>query len=689
MSRSRKAIAMSLLSILLFQLQWTFGQNSRPNPDKFRHERVILPGGQGPNRLLINAELLAGSSSLWQLTRQIAGSEQESITIATGGLSDLRIYDSLNRETPYLLIMPPMPEPKWLDGKLAPLAPGKKSSGFQLDLGRSYLMDRLQLSGIPAPYVKRCILEASDNARQWTMLRSDATIFDLPSEKLRLIEIEFDRGEYRYLKVTWDDSASARIALPGSVSARLVSAGSLPPRLKVSIPFERRVSEPGVSRYRLRLPAPRLPITEIQLSAGDGNVLRQARIAEARLTGSEIIPKVLGAATLRREVRGEVAAAEMSIPIASPQETRLELTIEDGNNPPLEITEISAFFAYLPWIYFESADEKPLIARYGYADLEEPRYDLEAARASASKIPTTEARWGAESEVKPEQEHSADNGLASAGSPIDLGGFRYVRSIIAGKSGLSSLPLDAAVLAHCRLDDVRIAGSNGHQIPYLLEKVDEPLFLDLPAIKKVQAPKSKSFSGRHRTGTWSYYQLRLPYSGLPDAHLVLTTSASVFRRTLSLFVERNPFNERQESWTESIAGAVWSHADPEIAAPALTLKIPSLKTTEAMLVVEEGDNSPLPITSARLILPAYRLRFFHKAEVKLYYGQSDLDVPRYDLAILAPRLMGAAAEEIQLGPEIEVSPLKTRSLSTWLFWGILVGAVFILLILIARLAKKA
>jgi hypothetical protein len=689
MNRSQKAVTLFLLSILLCRLQWAIGQNTRPNLNKFRHERTILPGGQGPNRLLINVELLAGSSSVWQLTRQIAGSEREPITIATGGLNDLRIYDSLNHETPYLLIMPPMPESKWLEGKLAPSALTKKSSGFQLDLGRSFLTDRLRLKGIPAPYVKRCILEASNDAHHWTTLRSDATIFDLPSEKLKLTEIEFDQGEYRHMKVTWDDSASARIPLPGSVSARLVSAGSLQSRLKTSIPFERRISEPGVSRYRLRLPAAGLPITEIQLSAGGGNILRHARITEARFSGSEIVPRVLGAATLRREIRGELAAAEMSIPISSPQETGIELTIEDGNNPPLEITEISAFFAYLPWIYFESSDKKPMTARYGYADLQEPRYDLEAARKSASKIPASEARWGEESELKQEEESPANNGLASAGSSIDLGSFRYARSIIADKSGLSSLPLDAPVLAHSKLDDLRIAGSNGNQVPYILEKVDEPLLLDLPAIEKTEAPKSKSFDSRHRTGTWSYYRLRFPFDGLPDSRLVLTTSAGVFHRTLSLLVERNPFNERQEPWTESIAREVWSHADPEIGAPALTLKMPSLKTAEAMLVVEEGDNSPLPITSARMLLPAYRLRFFHQKDLNLYYGNSDLDAPRYDLAILAPHLMGAAAEEIRLGPEIEISPVKTRSLSTWLFWGILIGAVLILLILISRLVKKA
>jgi hypothetical protein len=126
-------------------------------------------------------------------------------------------------------------------------------------------------------------------------------------------------------------------------------------------------------------------------------------------------------------------------------------------------------------------------------------------------------------------------------------------------------------------------------------------------------------------------------------------------------------------------------------APALTLRIPSLKTTEAMLVVEEGDNSPLPVTSAKLLLPAHRLRFFRskEADLKLYYGRNDMGAPRYDLAILAPRLIGAAAEEVKLGPEVELVPGRTQPLSLRFFWGILIAAVLILLILISRLAGKA
>ncbi len=687
----RRLTLIFAVSLFFSQLQPGLCQIARPAPNKFQYERAVIPGGTGPNRLLIDTVLLAGGSSSWQFYNERAGSEREPMTIATGGLADLRIYDSLNREVPYLMILPPSPEPSWLDGHLSPTAPTKKTSGFQVDLGRSLLMDRLRLTGLVAPFVKRCTLEASNDAYHWTRLRDDATIFDLPAEKLTSLEIEFEQGEYRYLKVTWDDSASARITLPRSASARLLSAGSLPRRLQTPLQFERRASEPGVSRYRLRLPGPRLPITEIRLSAKGEHILRQARITEARLSGGEIVPNLLGTATLRREVRGELSAAEMSILITPPQEAMLDLTIDDANNPPLEITGISAYFAYLPWIYFESADGKSLIMRFGYPDLNPPHYDLEAARVSAAKAKTAEAHWGKVLQSKSSEESLEANGVPGVGSVIDLAGFRYARRISGGRQGLGALPLDAAALAHSRMADLRIAASDGHQIPYLLERVDEPLSMELPALEKTAAPRSNASGKLSESGSPSYYRLRLPYQGLPPARLVFTTSARVFQRNLYILIERNPLNERQESWTKSIAQALWSHGDPETPTLPLVLSIPPLKTTEALVVVEEGDNSPIPITSVRLLLPAYRMRFFQesKSSLKLYYGREDLGAPRYDLAILAPRLMGAAAEEVSMDPENAASKQMAKPLSVKLFWGILIAAVFVLLTLIARLVKKS
>ncbi|MBN1570697.1 MAG: DUF3999 family protein [Acidobacteria bacterium] len=689
MSRLKLGIPLFLIPLILCQAHTCFGQTSPPNPKKFRYERTVIPGAPGSNRLRIDAVLMAGGNSSWQFLRQTTGSEREPMIIATGGLKDLRLYDSSNREVPYLLISPPTPEPQWINGELSPVADTKRTSGFQIDLGRPLLMDQLRLSGLPAPFVKRCTLEASNDASRWIRLRDDATVFDLPAEKLRLLEIELPETEFRFIKATWDDSASPRLPLPQEVSVRLVSAGALPPRLEVPLQIHRRASEPGVSRYRIRLPAPRPPVTQIRLSTTGGNVLRQARITEGRLSGEEIVPALLGTALLRREVRGDAAAAQMSVPVTPPQEAQLDLVIEDGDNPPLDITEATAVFAYLPWIYFESADGGTLTARYGYGGLNEPRYDLEAARASAEKAQTAEARWESERSAAIEAESPVDSGLPEAGSAIDVGSFRYARNIISHKPGLSSLPLDAAVLAHSRIADLRIAGPDGRQIPYLMEKADEPLSLDLPPLEKTESPRA-ALDNKSVTASRSFYRLRLPFQNLPPARLVFSTSGRVFRRNLRVLIEKNPYNERQEPWTTSIAAATWAHADPETPAQALMLRIPTLKTTEVLVIIEEGDNSPLPVTSVKLLLPAQRLRFFRGSEpdLKLYYGRNDLAGPRYDLAMLAPRLVGAAAEEIRLGPEVELSAVAARQISPKIFWGILIAAVLVLLVLIVRLVKK-
>jgi hypothetical protein len=345
---------------------------------------------------------------------------------------------------------------------------------------------------------------------------------------------------------------------------------------------------------------------------------------------------------------------------------------------------MTAVLAYLPWIYFESRGKEPLTARFGRPDLAAPQYDLEAMRDAVSKVRTAEASWREMREMKPVVEST----MLPAGAPLDISPFRFSRKIPKGKPGLNALLLDAEVLAHTNLSDLRIVGADGRQIPYLLEKQEEPVPVNLPALEKIPRPAAGNESA---TRSPSYYRLRLPYANLPAARLVLTTSARLFRRDVRVLIEKNPADERQETWTERIAEATWTHSDPETPAPPLILKIPSLQTAEARLAVAEGDNSALPIESARLLLPSYRLRFFREsdADVTLYYGCSDLGAPRYDLALLAPRLTGEAAEEISFSPEnSESAQTEAQALQTKFFWIILAAAAIALFALIARLLKK-
>ena len=75
------------------------------------------------------------------------------------------------------------------------------------------------------------------------------------------------------------------------------------------------------------------------------------------------------------------------------------------------------------------------------------------------------------------------------------------------------------------------------------------------------------------------------------------------------------------------------------------------------------------------------------------YGQDKLGAPSYDLALLAPQVLGIAAREVSLSPEqpsntAEMNPAVSALISPRVFWGVLIVAAISLLALLARLLKS-
>jgi hypothetical protein len=239
-----------------------------------------------------------------------------------------------------------------------------------------------------------------------------------------------------------------------------------------------------------------------------------------------------------------------------------------------------------------------------------------------------------------------------------------------------------------RFADLRVVDASARQVPYLVERASEPLSLDLALERLSQVPTWLDA----RQSKPSVYRIPLPFEHLPSPRLVLTTSARVFERTITVGIEREPNQRHRDPWLESITRVAWVHVDQNKPAPALTVTLPSADAKELLVIVEEGDNTPLPLTTARVLLPAFRLRFFRErgAELRLAYGRRDLTPPRYDLALLAPQVLGVAATEIAPGvEELPRSAAATTSIvSPRGFWAILAVAVLVLLVLIVRLVKK-
>lgn len=667
----------------------------RPPAPPFRFERPITTSG-GPHRLAIDVPLLAGGNAFRVVSTMRTGADRDVAATAIAGLSDLRLFDRSGNEVPYLLVPGPTVEPTWHAAvAVLPVAPVEtekdKTSGFEADLGRLLLIDRMRLDGLAPPYLKRIRLEGSGDRTRWTVLVADGTVFDLPDSDLRQTSVSFAAGSYRYLRLTWDDSRSARILRSPVVSAREVSAVAARPPLTTPLTFERRPSEPGRSRFHIRLPGGHLPLAALALDVAGARVLRDAEVHEARLTGLEAAPALIGRGTLKRVEQNAVAASALRVPIEAPAEAEVDLVVDDGDNPPLDLRGVAAEFAELPWIYFEAA-EGPVAARYGNASLAAPHYDLEAARSALHIETVADAAWG-EPRTRTADENAAGAAppLPTVGAPVDAAAFTFVRDIPPGDAGLVAVRIDAAALAHSRgaasrFADLRIIDAAGRQVPYLVERVSEPLSIDLSPVKLSERPAVLATTRPSET----IYRIDWPYQQLPSSRVVLTTSARVFRRLVRVVAERAADRRRRDPWVDTLSTATWVHADQDRPAPPLVLSLPAVDSTQVLVVVEEGDNPALPIASARLLLPAYRMRLFRDSNqaLRLAYGRNDLTQPSYDLALLAPRVFGVTALDVSPGPERDERPAIAPALSPRLFWGILVVTVIVLVWLIARLMQK-
>lgn len=265
-----------------------------------------------------------------------------------------------------------------------------------------------------------------------------------------------------------------------------------------------------------------------------------------------------------------------------------------------------------------------------------------------------------------------------AGASLDVEEFRYAREIRQREPGLAALTLDAPALAHSHLGDLRLADSRGRQIPYLRERSPDPLIVELPA--------PEPMTDEVRDEARSRYRLKMPHARLPEARLIVDTTAGVFERSVHL---EGPLSRRgRPEWIG--AARTWRHTGPG-APPPLTLDVPAHAGKTVDLVLDEGDNAPLPLGRMRLHLETWTLRFFHPggSGVRLLYGRDGLGEPRYDLSLIAAQLDPSQAREVTLAPEPPADRIDDPArVPRGLFWGALVAAVAVLLLVLARLVRE-
>jgi hypothetical protein len=278
----------------------------------------------------------------------------------------------------------------------------------------------------------------------------------------------------------------------------------------------------------------------------------------------------------------------------------------------------------------------------------------------------------------------------TGGASIDRTSFAHQRRIPPGATGVSILRLDLGALANSGLADIRLATADGFQVPYVLEADDEPLRVPLAPLAAVDEPQVASRLSQRQGRSRSVYEIVFPVAGMPPCDLVLETTARVFEREVSLLVKDGRRRGRGAGEWETAAWASWRHADPDAPPAPLVLRLPHLPvpgSARGRLVVDEGDNQALPITTLTIELRTYRLRFMRESpdQMWLVYGKAGLTAPQYDLALLDARLRSSEAHEVTAEAERPASGPEVDGRARAVFWGMLIAAVLALLAIVARL----
>ncbi len=372
----------------------------------------------------------------------------------------------------------------------------------------------------------------------------------------------------------------------------------------------------------------------------------------------------------------------------------IDLVVDDGDNPPLDLRAITAEFAELPWIYFE-APEGALAARYGNPSLPAPEYDLEAARAALRIDAVPDAAWG-EPRTRTADENAvgAAPPLPTVGAPVDASTFRFVRDIPAGDAGLVAVRLDEAALAHSRgvasrFADVRVIDADGRQIPYLVERSSEPLSIELSLGEAFHAARR---ARRVPRASETVYRIGLPYAGLPSPRLVLSTSARVFKRPIQVAVEREPDRRRRDPWMETRGHGDMGARRSGHAGAALVM-LAAERRRDANAADRRGRGQHAPANRWRAPPAAGVPDAIVQGTGPAAAARVRAQRPRAaELRPGAARAAGVRREqpsEVSPGPERdERAGARSLIVSPRVFWGILIGAVIVLLGLITRLVRK-
>ncbi|HWW91958.1 MAG TPA: DUF3999 family protein, partial [Vicinamibacteria bacterium] len=303
-------------------------------------------------------------------------------------LEDVRLVAADGHEVPYVVDRGVEREMQTaVRGRLVDTRTERKQrTVWVVDLGEPRDFDEINLEIHEQDFVKRVLVEASDEAQSWRTLRTDAGVFDRPwSVRVHHTSIGFpERMRARYLRLSADDRRSRPVVVTG---VTVLNRRRLPAEAWER-PVELRPagSGGGISRYALELP-PSFPLERLELVSDDPAFSRRVVLYEVHGPEGQGARTVLGEAVLYRlQIEDEALSGESRVlPVRRGHSGDLVLQVHDGDSPPLRNLRALASAPATRLLF--PALSGPLTLYYANGATRAPAYDLETLKGRIGLAP--------------------------------------------------------------------------------------------------------------------------------------------------------------------------------------------------------------------------------------------------------------------------------------------------------------
>jgi hypothetical protein len=362
----------------------------------------------------------------------------------------------------------------------------------------------------------------------------------------------------------------------------------------------------------------------------------------------------------------------------------LLVIIENQDNPPLNVTAVRATRRPC-WLSFHAAQPGNWQVYTANPFAAAPRYDLAGLGGRLKTEGVRDFQPGALAANPAYRPREVLPDIEKLGSPLDVANWRYRKLVTIARAGVQQLELDLETLARadqqCR--DLRLL-RDGQQRPYVLERTSRQQKI---AVEASQANDPKR-------PTVSRWQMKLPHSRLPLTKLVCASPTGLFQRDLQLY--ERPTDERGEPFQRDLGHASWTRT-PGSAVRTFEIALSATPLTDTVfLETDNRDNPPIELEKFAVYVPITRIWFKAPAEpaTLLYFGNTAISAPQYDIALVAPQLLAAERHRPALGPVEQLKPTgwaerpETARSRNLIFWAALAVVVVVLLALVIKFLPK-